>query len=440
MKHIRIGLIVSLVLLGGLWLAGDPAPTAPVTLLTVRSWLVSGTGVLAIGAMSFAMILAMRPVLIESYLGGLDKSYRLHRWFGISAAAFGVAHYLAVQAPKWLPSNAPRGPRQARVMETVPLFRFFQEQRGFAESIATLALVALLLLVALALIKRFPYRLFARSHRLLALVFAVLVVHGVILMPFDYWRSPIGPVLLLLMLGGVAASIGSLTRRVGFTHRAAASIASFTRHEENRVLQVELLLSNAWAGHEAGQFAFVTFDAHEGAHPFTIASDWRGDGYMQLLIKELGDYTRALPTLLTVGSAVTVEGPYGRFNFRGAPRRQIWVGGGIGVTPFIARLHELARMPDGKSVDLFYSTREPDAAFVQQLQHDADAAHVPLHVMVEATDGFLTVAHIRESVPDSASADVWFCGPSTFGHILEADFRAGGLARTDFHQELFEIR
>lgn len=39
----------------------------------------------------------------------------------------------------------------------------------------------------------------------------------------------------------------------------------------------------------------------KGAHPFTLSSAWTGDGWMQFLIKDLGDYTRVLPATLKVG-------------------------------------------------------------------------------------------------------------------------------------------
>jgi len=52
--------------------------------------------------------------------------------------------------------------------------------------------------------------------------------------------------------------------------------------------------------------------------------------------------THHLRETLRAGQAVTVEGPYGCFTFDDSVPLQIWVGGGIGVTPFIARMKDLA--------------------------------------------------------------------------------------------------
>jgi hypothetical protein len=53
-------------------------------------------------------------------------------------------------------------------------------------------------------------------------------------------------------------------------------------------------------------------------------------------------YTRRLPRLLSIGHPMWVEGPYGRFVFDDDKPRQIWVAGGIGMPPSVARMQELA--------------------------------------------------------------------------------------------------
>ena len=57
------------------------------------------TGILAIGCMSLAMLLALRPRWLEGWLGGLDKMYRLHKWLGIGALVLSVLHWLVTKGP-----------------------------------------------------------------------------------------------------------------------------------------------------------------------------------------------------------------------------------------------------------------------------------------------------------------------------------------------------
>ncbi len=429
-------------LLGVAWLWSDQLLQLPYAFFRFRTAMVDLTGVMAIGVMSVAMLLSIRPVALEPMLGGLDKMYRLHKWLGISGAVVSLLHLLAIKAPAWLPAVVvgARPARTPRALHPNAFVQFLQEQRGLAEEVAGVTLALLLVLIVAALIKQFPYRYFAVSHRLLAVVYLVLVMHSVVLLPLTYWRAPIGLLLAPLMLVGSLSAVRSILRRIGVHRRAVAEIARLERHADNRVLSVEIKFRDRWNGHAAGQFAFLTFDGREGPHPFTIASSWHGDGAMTFLIKDLGGYTHGLPDALRVGDLVKVEGPYGQFQFGTGARRQIWIGGGIGITPFMARMEAITGTPDGRNIDLFYTTREPDVAFIDEVRGDAARANVDFHLLVESRDGRLNATAVCEAVPEWRTADIWFCGPRAFGGALRREFRARGLHARAFHQELFDMR
>lgn len=442
MKNIKLGYVVLLVGLSLLWLLADDLLLAEYEFFALRSTLINYTGVIAMGVMSVGMLLALRPVSIEPWLGGLDKSYRLHKWLGITALVVSIVHWLWAQVPKWMVGWGwlVKPARRAAAEPSLAIFRFFREQRGLAEQVGEWAFYAAVVLIVLALVKRFPYRYFFKTHRLLAVVYLSLVFHSVILMKTGYWTSPVGMLMAALMFGGSSAAFVSLFRRVGHKRRAVGAIEELIFHKDNRVLGVTVQLKDRWPGHKAGQFAFVTFDPKEGAHPFTISSAWHEDGRLRFHIKGIGDYTARLPETLKVGNLVEVEGPYGFFDFSSRKTGQIWIAGGIGITPFIARMQSLANRPDGKSIDLFYSTSAPDAGFIDRLQKLAKRAKVRLHVLISAKDGRLTSERLCEDAPQWRSADVWFCGPAGFGQSLREGLVAKGFATADFHQELFDMR
>src|SRR3546814_18440154 len=68
----------------------------------LRKVLVHYSGVLGIVAMSVAMVLAVRPRRFERFFEGLDKTYRLHKWLGISAMGIAIFHWGWGQIPEWL--------------------------------------------------------------------------------------------------------------------------------------------------------------------------------------------------------------------------------------------------------------------------------------------------------------------------------------------------
>ena len=201
-------------------------------------------------------------------------------------------------------------------------------------------------------------------------------------------------------------------------------------------------MPKGWPGHEAGQFAFVRAGEGDEPHPYTIASAWDDKKReLQFAVRVLGDYTARLPKELREGQDVQVEGPYGRFTFEDGTLHQIWIGGGIGITPFLARLQQLAaKGGDGRSIDLFHSTREEDPEFLARLQQMADAAGVRLHVLIDGKDGFLNVERLLAAVPEWRQASVWFCGPAGFGDKLREGLLANGVLPGRWHQELFEMR
>jgi predicted ferric reductase len=440
--RLTIAFAVAVVGLAGLWLLSLEPGALSQGFWATRTTLVYGTGVMALGLMSVGVILAARPVWFETPLGGLDKFYRLHKWLGISVLGFAIAHWVLRKGPSWIDGLGlfaiPPKPPHAKDLETG--FDLFRDLKHPAAEIGEWALYALVALVVIALWKRFPYKYFFKTHRLMPALYLVLVFHAVILIDRSYWTKPLGPILAVLLIVGTLAALISLFGRIGSSRKASGAITTLSLFDENQMLDVGVKLDTAWRGHEAGQFAFVDFDDVEAAHPFTISSAWHDDGLLKFSIKGLGDYTRTLASSLHVGQGVVVEGPYGRFDFQGDGGRQIWIGGGVGVTPFIARLKQLIRVSRTDPIDLFYATNAPDAGFMAPIRQLAQQTGVAFHLVDGSKHDRLTIEKLAAMVPEWKQADVWFCGPSGFGDTMRRAMIAQGLPASRFHQELFEMR
>ena len=434
-------------ILGLLWLALNVSIFSVAKIFALRDAVMQFSGVLAIGAMSVAMILSIRPQWPEQKLGGLDKMYRLHKWLGIGALGLAIFHWLWAEGPKWavglgLLTRPARGPRPEI---TDPIRQFLIGFRETAEAVGQWAFYALVLLLAVALIKLIPYRWFRYSHRLMPLVYLALVFHAVALLDYGMWATPLGLVMAILLACGSYAAIVSLFGRIGAGRRLIGEIAGMRHYPGVHSLETTIKLGPGWRGHKAGQFAFATSNPIEGAHPYTIASAWDPSApAITFISKELGDHTTGLVDRLKVGQRVTVEGPYGNFTFDDGLPHQIWVGAGIGITPFVARLKEMAALETTTAqptIDLFHTTREVDEAALERLAQDARAANVRLHLLIDAHHGRLSGERIRQAVPNWREASLWFCGPVKFGAALKADFAAEGMPVDEyFHQELFELR
>ncbi|MDR2015160.1 MAG: ferric reductase-like transmembrane domain-containing protein [Azoarcus sp.] len=454
MKRIKWIYGVLFAVLTVLWLFAERPWAQSYSFFDLRHTVIDYTGFIAMGAMSVAIILAIRPVTLEPWLGGLDKSYRLHKWLGIAALVAGGVHWLWATGVKWAvgwgwlerpPHGHPviDGPIQKTFLEHLEMH--FQGMRKTAEVVGEWTFYVAAVLIVLALIKWFPYRHFFKTHRILAAAYLLLVFHSVFLIKFSHWTSfsPVAWVSLLLMAGGTVGAVLSLTRRIGHQRRALGVVEALEHTAGDGVLAVSIRLPrDCWEGHDAGQFAFVRFTGNNGeeAHPFTISSAWKNDGLLRFHVKNLGDYTARLPVTLKAGDRVTVEGPYGCFRFENGTR-QIWVAGGIGITPFLARMEELVHRESAKvAVDLFYCARNPDGAFAKNLEQLARAADVALHMIVDGRDRRLDAERLCGEVPEWKNASLWFCGPSGFGHALRQGLVSRGFEARRFQQELFEMR
>lgn len=450
MRNLKRAFWGMLAILVALWLMAEPSVFQVTMFFAVRDVAVQLTGIVAMGCMSIAMILALRPRWPEQWLGGLDKMYRLHKWLGITALVVVLVHWLWAQGPKWAVSLGwlARPVRGARPDFADPVQTFLAGLRGTAEGWGEWAFYAVVALIVLALSPAFPYRMFYKTHRLLAAAYLVLVFHAIVLVKFSYWTSPIGWITALLLVCGTWAAAIVLLRRVGAGRQVPGKIAALQYYPGVKTLETEIDVPQGWPGHRAGQFAFAMSDASEGAHPYTIASGWRPEtSRITFITKELGDHTSRLREKLSLGQQVRVEGPYGCFTFDDDCPHQIWVGGGIGITPFVARMKHMALQkeapdwPEGQTAHLFHSTTDVDEEALGKLAADARSADVRLRVLIDARDGHLTGERIRRDVPQWREASIWFCGPAGFGAALRRDFAAHGFpVEQRFHQEFFAMR
>ncbi|MDX9707741.1 MAG: ferric reductase-like transmembrane domain-containing protein [Azospira sp.] len=393
------------------------------------------SGLLSIALMSLAMLLATRPAWLESPLGGMDRVYRTHKWAGILGIGFGALHWLIEMSDDLIKAAIGREGR-------LPKEKFdgiLEAMRHLGKDMGEWAIYLLLAMLVITLWKKFPYRAWRYVHRAMPVLYLMLAFHAVLLAPGDYWLQPVGWLLAALLGIGTWGAIRSLTGGIGGARSVQGAIVDIETPSAD-LTHVRCRLGRDWHGHRPGQFAFVTFDEREGAHPFTIASADRGDGLVSFEIKALGDYTRGLATTLRPGQPVRVEGPYGRFDIaRCNPRaRQIWIAGGIGITPFLAWLESLQADPArAPTADLHYCTRDADGdAFVTRLQAlCATLPGIALHVH-GARQGRILRA---EALDVRSNAEIWFCGPTGLAEALRNGLHAlGGRAR--FHQEAFEMR
>src|SRR5438270_3179648 len=104
MSRIKVVFVVLCAGLTLLWLDADRVWLSRVSFNQTRLSMLNYSGIIAMGVMAVSLLFALRSTALEPYVGGLDKSYRLHKWLGVAGLVMVIFHWLWVERPAFLVS------------------------------------------------------------------------------------------------------------------------------------------------------------------------------------------------------------------------------------------------------------------------------------------------------------------------------------------------
>jgi predicted ferric reductase len=193
-----------------------------------------------------------------------------------------------------------------------------------------------------------------------------------------------------------------------------------------------------------GQFVLIKFRSNNiitQLHPFTISSSNSADD-LRLSIKSSGDYTATVGKL-EAGAIAEVEGPYGGFTEKlSDAHRNIWIAGGIGITPFLSMARSFTESkPDAKPTLLIHSVVTPDQAiFANELMSTSEKFNwFSFKPYVTKNEGFLTAEKVAALSGGLEGADIFLCGPPAMMNSLIQQFKALGISMGRIHREEFKL-
>jgi predicted ferric reductase len=267
------------------------------------------------------------------------------------------------------------------------------------------------------------------------------VAHGAVVDPVLHHSTTLRVAFLVVGGIGIAAYLYRelLARYVIPIHDY---LVAEVRRPDDTTLDVSLDPARAPLAFAPGQFIFLAFGGPGGwqRHPFSVASA-PSESRLRVSIKAAGDYTSDLHNNLKTGTPAKVAGPYGGFDYRGGGHDQIWIAGGIGVTPFLSWIRALDGTFD-RHVDFFYSVSHAAAALYLDEIDAAAAAHPTLraHVIDTEHDGFLTAETAMAGRPNGADVWIYMCGPPAMTGALSNGLRTLGIPASRVRFEQFDIR
>ncbi|HET9591181.1 MAG TPA: hypothetical protein VFO91_20510 [Anaerolineales bacterium] len=416
--------IIALVILNiVVWLVFPPVNDGEPNFLRRYAGEVIGSNNIVLMAVS--LFLATRPKWAEKFFGGLDKMYITHRHTGTAAFLLIFAHVL-----------------------TVPITTTGWRLGNY---LAVIAFTGIVTIVLITLAPRIPflnrltggdYENWKRLKRYIGIFFILGFIHSLTVDALDA-RIAITWVMIFFIIGTVSYLYTEVFG--GLFKKYLPYTVEAVKHPNPSSTEVTLRpRKHPMPKHRAGQFLFVRFPRDKElneSHPFTISSA-PTEEVLRLTIKASGDFTRELFARLKQGADAIIEGPYGMFDYKAGGPRQIWIAGGIGLTPFLSFVRDM----NGNlqhDVDLYYTVRHPEEAiFVGELQ--AAAARNPrlkVHIRYSAQEGSLTIEDIvKNAGGDIRTYHVYMCGPLPMMQAFEKKFLALGLPQENLHYEEFNFR
>lgn len=407
--------------------------------------------------MCWCFVLSARGAVFEDWFGGLDKVYQMHKRLGKTA------FWLIALHPVFLAMD--RLPDAGAFLRMLWLQQWRGDSYLLGHNLGVAAFAVLLCLMLPTLWVRVPYHRWKRSHEWFGLFLAVAALH-VFVVNRDVRAYPVLGVLIFGCLAAAAAAyvyIRFLYRFLGPRH--CYRVDCIERHGD--VLEVTFVPRGKAMSFKPSQFVYLVVERagiSPEPHPYSIACGYNLESRFKLGIRMVGDHTRSLAALAP-GDPVTVYGPYGRFSdrFLAAERDCVFIGAGIGITPFLGMWHvavhsgerlpgplpdaaEQAAHPEiragwrAPAVSLFYvvSTQE-QASFDNDIRNEvilsqfrgfpafeARGHHYELYV--SSRQGRMEAAYVETRVRGGvAGKNVFLCGPTTMIESLRAQFLALGV-------------
>ncbi|WGF91720.1 ferredoxin reductase family protein [Aequorivita marisscotiae] len=383
--------------------------------------------VIGFSLFAFSFMLSTRIKVIEKYFGGLDKLYRIHHTIG-KLAFFALLIHPVVLAVRWLPDNIAK-----------TFWYLLPVHRKMEINLSSWALLGLTTLLLFTLVIKLPYDKWKITHKFMGLIFILGIVHVFGVAGFYEEKPLLAIYFIIISILGVSAFMYKAIFHKWAVKKYPFTVVKIDKLDE-RTMEITLRNESADFDYIPGQFCFFQF-VNEGismeSHPFTICGSSK-EGEINILVKSLGDYTNNLYKKLTLDSIALVEGPYGCFDYKLGKEKQIWIGGGVGIAPFISWCRDLEKnsMP-GLEVELYYCVNSEAEAFHLHEFQKLEKALPNFRVTLSCSDksGFLKVRDIG----DTKNKTIFICGPKEMRSALLKDFKGLKIPKENIIFEDFDF-
>jgi len=398
------------------------------------------TGLLGMTLLSINFILAARFKFLDKLFNGLNRVYIKHHLVGA------IAFCLLLFHPTFLII-------QYLFFSLKASFNFIFSFQDLAIIFGELALLVFIVLMVITFYLNFKYQNWKNTHKYLGLVLFIGLGH-MLLIPSDISNNLfLRYYLIILTILGIYSYLYRTIFSVYEKGEYQYKLKEVIKINDN-IFELKLTPLAKKIKFSPGQFVFLRFkhstqtgnpeDILVESHPFSITSVPSNEE-LSLGIKILGDYT-SMVYLLKPGVFCLIEGPFGTFSYlRAKTKRQIWIGGGIGITPFLSMARQIKASgtdTSGYKIDLYYTVKNnSEAAFGEEFEKIAEQnINFKFHQHFSEKEGYISANFISQNSQNLKDAEIFLCGPLGFMQSLRKQFIKLGFINKKIHSEEFSIK
>ena len=387
-----------------------------------------------VGMTLFALtfILSARLKFVEDMFGGLDKVYAAHCFTGGLAFSLILFHPILLVL-KFIPSNMTLAAK------------YLLPGSFWSVNFGIIALLSMFVLLYFTFYTKIKYHKWKFSHKFLGLIFIIAVFHVMLVRGTasrDFIFHGYYYYIVSVSIIGIASFFYTLFLKKRITKEAIYKVVEVNSKKELN----EFVFASVGKPLEyrSGQFIFVRFyneNLSSESHPFSIASK-TNDPNIKIVVKNLGDFTSRLNNI-KIGDKVALEGPYGRFHCVGdGVSNEVWIAGGIGITPFIGLAEEIKDKNIGHKIDLYYSVKTKDELIAADNFKDIEKHNKNFRFFpwITTESGYITLDKIIERSGDIKDSEIYICGPPAFKKSLKETMINMGIKENKICDEDFNFR
>ena len=431
-NRIGTGLVVLLAIIPAvIWVSIEPLGprlfSVPAALISIGQV----SGLVGMALFSLVIILSSRIKLLDNIFWGLNKVYVSHHNLGAISFSLLLLHPSALAVKYALAS-----------VQTA--FNFI-----IADNPVTLlgeaSLLIMMFLLILTFFSKLPYEKWKFTHKFLGLAFILGSIHSLMVYS-DISKSQTlrGYMIILGLL-----AVSSILYRSIF-HKFLVKKYDYAVEEVKEIsantAEITMSAKGERMEFEPGQFIFIKFEddsVGREIHPFSMSSPPQEDN-LKIVVKALGDFTGRLK-LLKKGTEARIEGPFGKFSYKNYPggKKQIWIAGGIGATPFLSMAKSLGGGADSGDyeIDFYYcANKKEELYFLGDLMKISEARG-NFRVIPFCSDekGTITANFVNKQSGGVGGKEIFICGPMLMMKSLEEQFLKLGAKGQGIHYEEFKL-